>query len=235
MAGLKDFKININSLYGRPTIPELAIGANVEPKYTNAEPEEWIWVEGYKGTDRDMKCRGYQFEMNKVHEMEEGANVKLCEGGFHLCEKLKDVFYYYGIGNGNRFFRVRALVRKSDVEKKSPNVQYNVYSLVFSNPDKLTSKSIQFLYELTPDEIFKAASYNVDGWSSEDKKLIIEQDYSKAKEMRNRTALIGCGYSEAFVEYIISKSETEVALQVGSQKDLSMDMKVLLIAHEILN
>lgn len=205
-------------------------------KLANAEPEEWIWVEGYKGTDRDMKCRGYQFEMNKVHEMEEGAKIGICEGGFHLCRDLWDVFDYYGIGSSNRFFRVRALVRKSEYENYKSSKDSAYYPLFSSSRnDKLASKSIQFLYELTPDEICKAANYKVEGWSSEDKKLIMEHGYVKAVELRNKAALIELGYSEAFVEYIISKKKSVVALQVGSQKDLSMDMKVLLIAREILD
>ena len=54
----------------------------------------------YKGTDKDMKCRGFQYELGKEYEEQE---AKLCEKGFHGCEYPLDVFYYYPPADG-RFF-----------------------------------------------------------------------------------------------------------------------------------
>lgn len=74
--------------------------------------EEWVWVTGYKGTDKDMKCRDYQYEMNKQHDMPEGSEIDICRSGFHFCDKPEDVFRYYRAERGNRFFEVKALVRR---------------------------------------------------------------------------------------------------------------------------
>ena len=54
----------------------------------------------YKGTDKDMKCRGFQYELGKEYEEQE---AELCEKGFHGCEYPLDVFGYYPPA-GNRFF-----------------------------------------------------------------------------------------------------------------------------------
>ena len=54
----------------------------------------------YKGTDKDIKCRGYQFTPG-VEAVEESA--ELCSSGFHACLAPLDVFNYYPPAN-NRFF-----------------------------------------------------------------------------------------------------------------------------------
>ena len=54
----------------------------------------------YKGTDKDMKCRDFQFELGKEYEE---AEAKLCYKGFHGCEYPLDVFAHYAPAD-SRFF-----------------------------------------------------------------------------------------------------------------------------------
>ena len=50
-------------------------------------------IKGYKGFDKELKCRNFQYKTNDVFE-EEGE-IKACSRGFHFCENPLDVFNYY--------------------------------------------------------------------------------------------------------------------------------------------
>ena len=52
-------------------------------------------MKAYKGFNKDMTCRGFQFEEGKTYETEEAS---LCTTGFHACENPIDCFGYYPPG-----------------------------------------------------------------------------------------------------------------------------------------
>ena len=47
----------------------------------------------YKGTDKDMRCKGLQYEIGKAVTVD--GDIKLCERGLHACEMPLDVLGYY--------------------------------------------------------------------------------------------------------------------------------------------
>ena len=53
-------------------------------------------MKGYKGFDKNLKCRGFQFEVGKQFEEEK---AECCNTGFHYCQNPLDVFSYYAPAN----------------------------------------------------------------------------------------------------------------------------------------
>ena len=51
----------------------------------------------YKGFNKDMTCRDFQYEQGK--EYIHNGDIKVCDKGFHACENPIDVFGYYAPGN----------------------------------------------------------------------------------------------------------------------------------------
>ena len=73
----------------------------------------------YKATDKDMKCRGFQYELGKTAEVK--GDIELCENGLHACEMPLDVLCYYAPGDGSRYFEAE-LEDVSD-EKRSDDTK----------------------------------------------------------------------------------------------------------------
>ena len=63
-------------------------------------------MKAYKGFNKDLQCRGFQYEPGKSYEEKE---AQLCDRGFHACEKPLDVFGYYPPGEGSRYCEVELI------------------------------------------------------------------------------------------------------------------------------
>lgn len=194
------------------------------------EKEKWIWVEGYKGTDENMICRDYQFELGKQFDMDcDDDEIVECTNGFHLCKELKQVFNYYKVGDNNRYFKVKALVKKSDYD-------YVPQFYDLRSNDKLVAKSIIFEEEVSEVEVLKAVreygySYIDEIYDEQLKECrSIGVDGVVTNHMIN--VLIQDGYSRVMAEYLIKEEGRHIfkcAHALGSMTDMSMDTKIKLI------
>ena len=60
-------------------------------------------IKSYKGFDKNLKCRDFQYEIGKEYKMD--GEIKVCSRGFHACESPLEVFDYYPM-IGSRFCEV---------------------------------------------------------------------------------------------------------------------------------
>lgn len=108
---------------------------SVNSRFFEAVEQEWIWVDAYKGTDANMRCKGKQYRMN----VEDAYTGKIALGskGYHVCTDLKHCFKTYDYDFSNRFFKVKALVKASEYQHRNPN------------NTTLVAKAIKFVEEIT--------------------------------------------------------------------------------------
>lgn len=50
-------------------------------------------IKGFKGFDKNLRCRGFQYEIGKEYEI--SLPPKMCERGFHFCVHPLDVLAFY--------------------------------------------------------------------------------------------------------------------------------------------
>ena len=71
----------------------------------------------YKGFDKNLKCRDFQYEVGKEYEMD--GDIKCCERGFHACESPLEVFDHYDMLN-SRFAEVE---QSGEIDKEESSTK----------------------------------------------------------------------------------------------------------------
>ena len=92
-------------------------------------------VKGFKVTNSEMQCRGYQYELNK--EFTHKGNVSPCDSGFHFCEVAADCFSYYDFKPSNRVFEIEASGK------------------MVTDGNKTACSKIKFIREIPWDEVLR--------------------------------------------------------------------------------
>lgn len=181
--------------------------------------EKYIWVEGFKGTQENMCCTvtypkmcGFSVNHERKTEQYELNVPKILEGdpavgrnGFHFCKDLDDVFRYYPFDFHNRFFKVKALVKKEEYDNRLfaalAAKEIILYEEVFPEYEevkqylKCTSKRYHEPYQFT------------------------EEDFNGAKEMGKEVyfknkfigALVKLGHSHLLSELVVEQCSCDVA------------------------
>lgn len=59
---------------------------------TSIQKKTMETIKGYKGFNKDMTCRGFQYKEGQEYDTN---TAEVCESGFHFCEHPLDVLRYY--------------------------------------------------------------------------------------------------------------------------------------------
>ena len=74
-------------------------------KKKTAEAPQPVIVKGFKGFDKNLKCRDKQYALGETFEE---PDASLCNKGLHFCEYPLDCLRYYEPGLGSRYAEVTA-------------------------------------------------------------------------------------------------------------------------------
>ncbi|HFD0928833.1 TPA: hypothetical protein ACF1CD_002903 [Salmonella enterica] len=134
----------------------------------------------FKGFNKDLKCRDFQFEIGKTFHHE--GKVEACGSGFHACECPFDVFSYYSPAD-SRF---------------AETISFGITDREEDGDTKIASASITIKAELTLPQFIQRGIEWI--WSKIDKSLeqqIMCGNWSAATNTGNRSAATNTGNRSA--------------------------------------
>lgn len=130
-------------------------------------------MKAYKGFDKDLKCRDFQYEIGKEYEEKE---AKVCERGFHACINPLNVLQYYPPCYENRYCEV-----EQDGEFSEND-----------NDSKIASTKIEISKEISLEELIQAT---IDKSGESEICSINTGDRTVAENTENYSMALNKGYS----------------------------------------
>ncbi|EIT0225378.1 hypothetical protein L1H33_001310 [Salmonella enterica] len=134
----------------------------------------------FKGFNKDLKCRDFQFEIGKTFHHE--GKVEACGSGFHACECPFDVFSYYPPAES----------------RYAETISFGITDSEEGGDTKIASSSITIKDELTLPQFIQRGIEWI--WSKIDKSLeqqIISGNQSAATNTGNQSAATNTGNQSA--------------------------------------
>ncbi|EBE0343539.1 hypothetical protein AB6J65_001174 [Salmonella enterica] len=134
----------------------------------------------FKGFNKDLKCRDFQFEIGKTFHHD--GKVEACGSGFHACECPFDVFSYYPPAES----------------RYAETISFGITDREEGGDTKIASSSITIKDELTLPQFIQRGIEWI--WSKIDKSLeqqIISGNQSAATNTGNRSAATNTGNQSA--------------------------------------
>ena len=145
----------------------------------------------YKGFDKDLTCRGFQYEVGKEYEMD--GDVKCCERGFHACESPLEVFDHYDMLN-SRFAEVE---QSGEIDKEEDTTKVCSSRIKVKAELKLAdiiNLGVEWIKDVTsPAKLKKETDLNDNGNNSA--KIGSSGNYAKIESTGEHSVVMAAGYN----------------------------------------
>ena len=147
----------------------------------------------YKGFDKDLKCRGFQYEIGKEYETD---TAKACESGFHACENPLDVFNYYPPAD-SRYCEVE---QSGEIDKDSDDSKIASTKIKIGAEiglSGLIKAGVNFILERAKSQERNTGNRSAATNTGDRSAATNTGDYSAATSTGNRSAATNTGYCSA--------------------------------------
>ena len=164
-----------------------------------------------KGFNKDMTCRGFQYQEGKEYETE---NASLCNEGFHACLNPLDCFRYYSPGDGSVYHEVEI----------DDNGERGADSKIVGSKIKIgakldAAKICKLHFEFVKNQtIQKKDKQGVSSLAAQDRSSLAAQDYSSLAA-QDYSSLAAQDYSSLAAQdgsSLAAQDRSSLAAQDGS-------------------
>ena len=111
-------------------------------------------IKSYKGFDKNLKCRDFQYEIGKEYEMD--GEIKVCNRGFHACESPFDVFDHYTMID-SRFCEVEQDGNISKEDRGTKICSSKIKIKAELKLDNMINLGVEWLKDITSPEKIKTS------------------------------------------------------------------------------
>ena len=145
----------------------------------------------YKGFDKNLKCRDFQYEVGKEYEMD--GDIKCCERGFHACESPLEVFDHYDMLN-SRFAEVEQSGEIDKEENTTKVCSSKIKIKAELNLADVVKLGVEWIKDVTsPSKLKKETDLNDNGGDSA--QIGSSGDYAKIGSSGDYAKIGSSGYS----------------------------------------
>ena len=110
-------------------------------------------ITSYKGFDKNMKCRGFQYEVGKEYEMD--GEIECCNRGFHACKSPMEVWDYYDMLN-SRYAEVEQSGQMEEEENSTKVCSSHIKIKAELKLADIINIGVEWLKEITSPSKVKA-------------------------------------------------------------------------------
>lgn len=144
-------------------------------------------IKSYKGFDKDMQCRGFQYEVGKEYNMNGG--IKCCNRGFHACKSPLEVWDYYDMLK-SRFAEVEQSGKIDEEEKSTKVCSSHIKIKAELKLADIINIGVEWLKDITSPSKVKTGGYLNDNGDKE--KQIGSSGYSAKIDSTGEDSVIMC-------------------------------------------
>ena len=174
-------------------------------------------IKAYKAFDKNMQCRGFQYEVGKEYNMD--GDIECCRRGFHACESPLEVFGYYNMLNS----RYAEVEQSGEIDKEDWSTKICSSRIKIKAELKLAdiiNIGVEWLKDITsPSKIEKSNDLNDNG--GDFAKIGSSGDFAKIGSSGDSAKIGSSGYSAQIGSsgYSAQIGSSGTYAQIGSSGD----------------